>query len=224
VAIKFDLVDNAGEGSNSVGVFTGGATPSMPGVSLDGTGIDLHSGHPFRANIAYDGADLALTLTDTTIPDRTWTGHFAVDIPNALGASTGFVGFTAGTWDLFTRQTIKSLTYAEDTPPAPVRQRRRASDARGHPANHSPARFLRTPPAAFACQKIPGGTRFTFFFRRQPVSLFPRRYLSGRAAVVLQWAELRVDLVGGRPNDVAVDGQQPEHRGALVRITREAAK
>ena len=122
VAIKFDLVDNAGEGSNSVGVFTGGATPSMPGVSLDGTGIDLHSGHPFRADIAYDGADLALTLTDTTVPDRTWTGHFAVDVPDALGASTGYVGFTAGTWDLFTRQTIKSLTYSEDTPPVLMTQ------------------------------------------------------------------------------------------------------
>jgi len=122
VAIKFDLVDNAGEGSNSVGVYTGGATPSMPGVSLDGSGINLHSGHVFRADIAYDGADLALTLTDIAVPDRTWTGHFAVDIPGALGASTGYVGFTAGTWDLFALQTIKSLTYNEDAPPAPASQ------------------------------------------------------------------------------------------------------
>src|SRR5947209_6506097 len=48
VAIKFDLVDNAGEGPDSVGVFTNGAAPTTPAVNLAGTGIDLHSGHPFR--------------------------------------------------------------------------------------------------------------------------------------------------------------------------------
>ena len=116
VAIKFDLVDNAGEGSNSVGVYTGGAAPTAPATSLDGTGIDLHSGHPFRADIAYDGVALTLTLTDTTAPDHTWTGNFAVDIPGALGASTGYVGFTAGTGELFALQTIKTWTYTEATP------------------------------------------------------------------------------------------------------------
>jgi hypothetical protein len=120
VAVKFDLVDNAGEGSNSVGVYTGGAAPTTPAVSLDGTGIDLHSGHPFRADIAYDGGNLILTLTDTSAPDRAWTGGFAVDIPGALGASTGYAGFTAGTGELFTRQSIRSWTYAEDPPPAPT--------------------------------------------------------------------------------------------------------
>ena len=37
VAVKFDLVDNAGEGGHSVGVFTGGAEPTVPAVRLDGT-------------------------------------------------------------------------------------------------------------------------------------------------------------------------------------------
>ena len=41
VAIKFDLVDNAGEGADSVGLFTGGADPTTPAVSLDGTPINL---------------------------------------------------------------------------------------------------------------------------------------------------------------------------------------
>jgi hypothetical protein len=116
VAIKFDLVDNAGEGSNSVGVFTGGAAPTTPAVSLDGTGIDLRSGHPLRADIDYDGIDLTLTLTDTTAPDHTWTHTFAVDIPAALQTSTAYVGFTAGTGELFTRQSISSWTYTVATP------------------------------------------------------------------------------------------------------------
>src|SRR4051794_19881415 len=48
VAVKFDLVDNGGEGTDSVGVFTGGAAPTTPAANLDGSGIYLHSGHPFR--------------------------------------------------------------------------------------------------------------------------------------------------------------------------------
>ena len=115
VAIKFDLVDNAGEGMNSVGVYTGGAAPTTPAVSLDGTAIDLRSGHPIRADIDYDGNDLTLTLTDTTAPNDTWTHSFAVDIPAALSASTGYVGFTAGTGELFARQTISSWTYTVAT-------------------------------------------------------------------------------------------------------------
>ena len=55
VAVKFDLVDNAGEGGHSVGVFTGGADPTMPAVRLDGTPIHLHAQHPIRADLAYDG-------------------------------------------------------------------------------------------------------------------------------------------------------------------------
>src|SRR5262249_48165308 len=116
VAIKFDLVDNAGEGMNSVGVFTGGAAPTTPAENLDGTGINLGSGHPLRADIDYDGIDLTLTLTDTTAPDHTWTHAFAVDIPAALSASTGYVGSTAGTGELFARQSVSSWPYTRATP------------------------------------------------------------------------------------------------------------
>jgi Legume lectin domain len=116
VAIKFDLLDNAGEGSNSVGVYTGGAAPTTPSVNLDGTGIDLHGGHPFRADLEYDGIDLTLTLTDTTDTARTWSHDFAVDIPTALRASTAYAGFTAGTGELFVRQAIQSWVYFEGSP------------------------------------------------------------------------------------------------------------
>src|SRR5262245_58229520 len=122
VAIKFDLVNNAGEGSNSVGVYIGGAAPATPAVNLDGTRIDLHSGHPIRADIDYDGNELTLTLTDTTDTTRTWTDAFAVDIPAALRASTGYVGFTGGTGDLFARQSIQSWVYFEGTPAGSVNQ------------------------------------------------------------------------------------------------------
>jgi Legume lectin domain/Bacterial lectin len=119
IAVKFDLVDNAGEGSNSVGVFTGGAPPTTPAVSLDGTGIDLHDGSAYRADIAYDGQTLTLTLTDLFDPARTWTHAFAVDIPTAVGSDAGYAGFTAGTAELFARQSVESWTYTEG-PEAPA--------------------------------------------------------------------------------------------------------
>src|SRR6476620_6203292 len=53
VAVKFDLVDNAGEGTDSIGVFTGGADPTTPAVPLDGAPVHLHAGHPPPADVAY---------------------------------------------------------------------------------------------------------------------------------------------------------------------------
>ena len=49
VGIKFDLYNNAGEGSKSTGLFVMGSTPTMPAAVLTSTDIDLHSGHIFAA-------------------------------------------------------------------------------------------------------------------------------------------------------------------------------
>lgn len=122
VAVKFDLVGNAGEGAQSVGVFTGGAEPTMPAVTLDGSPIHLHSQHPIRADLAYDGTVLTVTLTDTTAPDQAWTHAFPVDIPGAVRWPTAQAGFTAGTGELFARQAIESWTFAEVVPDAPTSQ------------------------------------------------------------------------------------------------------
>src|SRR4029077_15235256 len=48
VAIKFDLFNNAGEGSNSTGLYVNGALPTSAGsIDLGGSGLNLHSGHVF---------------------------------------------------------------------------------------------------------------------------------------------------------------------------------
>ena len=51
VAVKFDLSDNAGEGSNSTGLYVNGAAPTGGAADLTPSGIDLHSGHVFRATV-----------------------------------------------------------------------------------------------------------------------------------------------------------------------------
>src|SRR5262249_21445506 len=84
VAVKFDLYDNYGEGTNSTGVYTNGAAPTMPATTLGG-GVNLHSGDPFHAVITYDGTTLKLTITDTLNPAQTFTTSWPINIANTLG-------------------------------------------------------------------------------------------------------------------------------------------
>ena len=44
VAIKFDYYNNAGEGTDSTGIFTDGQDPYVPAIDLTGTGVNLSSG------------------------------------------------------------------------------------------------------------------------------------------------------------------------------------
>jgi hypothetical protein len=120
LAIKFDLFDNAGEGVNSTGIFTGGRSPTVrqpglaPGfpdtsIDLTGTGIDLHSGHPFTVTLTYDGTTLTETITDT-VTSATFTTTYEVNIPGLVGSDVGYVGFTGGTGGLTAIQDILSWT------------------------------------------------------------------------------------------------------------------
>jgi hypothetical protein len=112
MAIKFDLHNNAGEGPNSTGLYVNGASPTVPAIDLTGTGIDLHSGHPFRAHIAYDYAatNLTLTLTDATTLAM-WSHSFTIDIPRTIGAVTAYIGFTGATGADVAVQQILSWTF-----------------------------------------------------------------------------------------------------------------
>jgi hypothetical protein len=114
VAVKFDLVDNAGEGVDSVGVFTGGAEPTVPAAPLDMVGLQLHSGHVFRADLSYEAGTLTLGLRDT-VTGQELVKTFSVDIPAAVGGSTAYAGFTAGTGELFAPIDVLDWTYVPNT-------------------------------------------------------------------------------------------------------------
>jgi sugar lactone lactonase YvrE len=85
VALKFDMHSDAGEGSNSTGVYLGGASPTVPSTSLAPT-INLHSGHHFHARLTYDGVNLKVSLTDLT-QYEVFTKTYAVAIPAEVGGS-----------------------------------------------------------------------------------------------------------------------------------------
>ncbi|MBV9886405.1 MAG: chitobiase/beta-hexosaminidase C-terminal domain-containing protein, partial [Acidobacteria bacterium] len=111
VAVKFDLFDNNGEGPNSTGIYTNGASPTTPAITIGGN-VNLHSGDIIQAHITYDGTTLTLTLTDTINTSQTFTASWPVNIPSVVGANTAFVGFTAGTGGLTATQEILTWTYS----------------------------------------------------------------------------------------------------------------
>jgi hypothetical protein len=93
VAIKFDIYNNDGEGTDSTGYYSNGASPTIPATSMSGFGVTLNSGHIFHAHITYDGTNLKMVLTDTST-SASFTTTSAINIPSIIGAGTAHVGFT----------------------------------------------------------------------------------------------------------------------------------
>jgi hypothetical protein len=119
VAIKFDLYNNSGEGTDSTGEYTDGAAPTTPAIDLSGTGIDLHSGDVFLVVLNDDGTTLGVTITDTSTQASAGQSY-TVNIPQVIGSDTGYVGFTGGTGGLTAVQNILTWSYipTATTPPA----------------------------------------------------------------------------------------------------------
>ncbi len=110
VAIKFDIHSNQGEGPDSTGMYKNGATPTIPATNLTSSGVELSSGDVVHVQVAYDGTNLTLTLTDKTT-NATFTTTYAVNIPSVVGATTAYVGFTGGTGNSSATQNILDWTY-----------------------------------------------------------------------------------------------------------------
>jgi hypothetical protein len=110
MAVKFDLYSNAGEGPDSTGIYANGAMPTVPAVDLSSTGINLHSGDIFNAQLSYDGVTLTVVITDT-VTNATATQTYTVDIPALIGTTTAYVGFTGGTGGQTAVQKILNWTY-----------------------------------------------------------------------------------------------------------------
>jgi hypothetical protein len=111
VEVKFDLYNNSGEGPNSTGLYLNGANPTATNsINLNGTGINLHSGHVFNVGMTYDGTKLQVTITDTVTAAKA-TQSYTVNIPATVGANTAYVGFTGATGGRTSTQKILNWTY-----------------------------------------------------------------------------------------------------------------
>jgi hypothetical protein len=128
VAVKFDLYSNAGEGNNSTGLYTNGATPTVPATTLAGAACtaaapcpspttepagvpNLHSGDVMQVQMTYNGTTLTMTIMDTTTPANTFTISWPINIPATVGGNTAYVGFTGGTGGQTAIQDIVAWTY-----------------------------------------------------------------------------------------------------------------
>jgi hypothetical protein len=111
VAVKFDLYSNDGESANSTGIYTNGASPTVPATDMTASGVKLNSGHVMHAHVTYDGTTLTMVLTDT-VTSQSFTTSSAINIPSIVGASTAYVGFTAATGGLTMTSDIVSWTLS----------------------------------------------------------------------------------------------------------------
>jgi hypothetical protein len=96
VAVKFDLYSNVGEGMDSTGMYTNGASPTTPTTDLTPSGVNLHSGDVFNVHMTYDGTTLVWTLSDAAT-GKTFSSSATVNIPSIVGGNAAFLGFTGGT-------------------------------------------------------------------------------------------------------------------------------
>jgi hypothetical protein len=115
IAIKFDLYSNAGEGTNSTGLYTNGASPTTPATALGGN-VNLHSGDTFSVHMAYDGTTLTMTITDVNVPADIFTTSWAVNIPSIVGSNTAYAGFTGGTGGATATQDIVTWAFTSGAP------------------------------------------------------------------------------------------------------------
>ena len=114
VAVKFDLWDNGGEGTNSTGIYTNGVLPTTPSTDLTPSGVDLHSAHVMKVHMTYDGTTLSWTITDTA-SGSSFSTSAPVNIPNIVGGPTAYVGFTGATGGATATQDILAWTF-QSTP------------------------------------------------------------------------------------------------------------
>ena len=119
IAVKFDIYSNAGEGTDSTGLYLNGVSPTTPFVDMTSSGVTLLNGDVFNAHMTYDGTTLKMTLTDATT-NATFSNSWAVNIPSTVGANTAFVGFTGGTGGATAIQDVITWTYttSASVPPA----------------------------------------------------------------------------------------------------------
>jgi len=120
VAIKIDLLNNYGEGTNSLGVYTGCVNPSKssePSTPLSPFGLFFGNNHVFQMDLNYDGTALHVTISDLTAR-LIYKKCFTIDIPKAVGDEVtrqAYVGITGGTGTMASRQSILNWSMTDGT-------------------------------------------------------------------------------------------------------------
>jgi hypothetical protein len=191
MAVKFDLFDNAGEGTDSTGIFFNGDSPTLPSapgeqtVDMSGTGIDLHSQDDFRVMLTYSGTTLTETITDT-VTNATFATSYTVNVGALVGGAVGYAGFTGGTGGLTTVADVRTWTY-QFTQPGPSQPQLAAGGSAAGAA-----------PALTAAELAP--------VAQQAVSLWAASGLSAAQVAELQAVQYQIGSLGGGALGLTVPG------------------
>jgi hypothetical protein len=96
VAVMFDLYSNATHNSTT-NLLTNGN--KVGAIDMGPSGIVLGSNHPLRVDLAYDVTQLAFSETVTDMVTGAVFQHVYtnVNVPQIVGGTTAYVGFTGGT-------------------------------------------------------------------------------------------------------------------------------
>jgi hypothetical protein len=111
VAVKFDIYDNSGEGSDSTGLYLNGVSPTVPALDMTSSGVNLLSGDVFNVHMTYDGATLMMTITDASNAAKTFSASWPLNITSAVGSDSAYVGFTGGTGGFTATQDVITWSY-----------------------------------------------------------------------------------------------------------------
>ena len=111
---QFDIFSNASEGTDSTGVFTNGANPSVVTGSFDMTssGVVLRSGDVMLVQLTYDGTTLGQTVTDTSTIGSPYLGTYNVLSQVLDGQITVTITSENGNHDFYFGQSV--LTASGD--------------------------------------------------------------------------------------------------------------
>lgn len=79
--------------------------------------VVLHSNHQIKVDLQYDGTTLTENLTDLSTGDH-YSSSSTVNIPDAVGGNTAYVGFTAASGYTYGSQFITSFSYTSVPEPS----------------------------------------------------------------------------------------------------------
>ena len=117
IIVTFNNYDNNPPGLAGVSLTTyatHGVFPAAPVTAeynMAPSGINLNSGHLFRATLTYNGSTLTESLTDT-VTGANYTHEYEANIPAAITGNTAFIGFGGGTGAAVDDVYIHSWTYS----------------------------------------------------------------------------------------------------------------
>ena len=108
VFIKFDIYSNV----STTQIYQNGADPVDAGsIDMRPAGVDMHSQHNFRVNLAYNGTTIVMSVKDLTT-NAVFNQNFTIDIPTVIGGGTAFVGFTGATGGAVANQEVLNWVYS----------------------------------------------------------------------------------------------------------------